>query len=309
MIRVLFAAKPEVWQSYRDVLPTAFADHGLAAEIVQLTDPHDPATIDWIVYAPNSELQDFTPYATLKGVQTLWAGVEQVEGNRTLTAPLMRMVDDGLTQGMVEWVTGHVLRHHLGMDAHIDGAAWAPVAPPLAADRPVAMLGMGVLGAACARALATLGFPVTGWSRSPKAVAGVRSVTGRDGLRDALSGAQIVVLLTPHTAATENLMNTETLGWMRDGAALINPGRGALIDDAALLAELPRLGHATLDTFRVEPLPQDDPYWVHPKVTVTPHIASATRPASAARVVAENIRRGEVGDPLLHLVDRSAALA
>ena len=124
----------------------------------------------------------------------------------------------------------------------------------------------------------------------------------------ALSGAEIVVLLTPLTAATRDLMNAETLGWMRDGAVLVNPGRGALIDDAALLAELPRLGHATLDTFRIEPLPADDPYWSHPKVTVTPHIASATRPATAAQVVAENIRRGEAGEPLLHLVDRREAL-
>lgn len=309
MTRVLFAAKPDTWDDYRDVLPVALAEAGVDAEILLHAAPHDPATIDWIVYAPSSALQDFTPYTALRGVLNLWAGVEQVEGNRTLTAPLTRMVDDDLTQGMVEWVTGHVLRHHLGLDAHIAGAGWPAVVPPLASERPVAMLGMGELGSACARAMVALGFPVTGWSRSPKNVPGVTSVTGRDGLRAALSGAEIVVLLTPHTAATKNLMNAETLGWMRDGAVLLNPGRGALIDDAALLAALPRLGHATLDTFRVEPLPAEDPYWSHPKVTITPHIASTTRPASAARVVAENIRRGEAGAPLLHLVDRRDALA
>jgi glyoxylate/hydroxypyruvate reductase A len=154
-----------------------------------------------------------------------------------------------------------------------------------------------------------LGFPVTGWSRSPKTVAGVRSVTGRDGLKDVLSGAEIVVLLTPHTRSTENLMNAETLAWMRPGAVLLNPGRGALVDDGALLQALDGpLGHATLDTFRIEPLPDDHPFRTHPRVTVTPHIASTTRPATAARVVAENIRRGEAGMPLLHVVDRSEAL-
>ena len=311
MTRVLFAARPAKWEEYREVLPAALTDAGVEADVVTLADAPDPASVDWVVYAPNSELQDFAPYTRLKGVLNLWAGVEDVEGNRTLTVPLARMVDDALTRGMVEWVTGHVLRHHLRLDAQIvnPDRQWEFGPPPLATDRPVAMLGLGELGAACAAALAGLGFPVTGWSRSVKDIPGIRSLTGEDGLHEALSSAEIVVLLTPLTRSTANLMNAERLGWMRDGAVLLNPGRGGLIDDDALLAALNRLGHATLDTFRVEPLPNDHPFWTHPKVTVTPHIASATRPASAARVIAENIRRGEAGAPLLHLVDRTEALA
>ncbi len=311
MTRVLFAARPAKWEEYRDVLPGALAEAGVSAEVLTLEDAPEPATVDWVVYAPNSALQDFAPYTRLKGVLNLWAGVEDVEGNRTLTAPLARMVDGALTRGMVEWVTGHVLRHHLNMDAQVTNPdrRWDFGPPPLAADRPVAMLGMGALGSACAVALAGLGFPVTGWSRSRKDIPGVRSCVGEDGLRDALSSAEIVVLLSPLTRSTENLLNAERLGWMRDGAVLLNPGRGGLVDDDALLAALDRLGHATLDTFRVEPLPGDHPFWAHPKVTVTPHIASATRPPSAARVIAENIRRGEAGEPMLHLVDRREALA
>ena len=123
-----------------------------------------------------------------------------------------------------------------------------------------------------------------------------------------LSRAEILVLLLPLTAATENILSTETLALLPKGATLINPGRGALIDDAALLAALDsgQIGQATLDVFRTEPLPADHPYWHHPKVTVTPHIASATRPESAAEAIAENIRRSEAGETLLHLVDRSA---
>ena len=152
MTRILFAASPERWSDYRDALPAALKARGVAHEILTLADAPDPASVDWVVYAPSSALQDFTPYTRLKGVLNLWAGVEDVEGNRSLTAPLARMVDDALTQGMVEWVTGHVLRHHLGIDAHLRGAGWDPTPPPLAADRPVAILGLGVLGAACARA-------------------------------------------------------------------------------------------------------------------------------------------------------------
>jgi glyoxylate/hydroxypyruvate reductase A len=135
----------------------------------------------------------------------------------------------------------------------------------------------------------------------------VACFSGETGLAEALAGAEIVVLLLPLTAATENLMNAERLAMLPDGAVVINPGRGPLIDDEALVAALDdgRLAHATLDVFREEPLPPEHVFWAHPKVTVTPHIASATRVKSAARVVAENIRRGEAGDPFLFLVDRS----
>jgi glyoxylate/hydroxypyruvate reductase A len=102
------------------------------------------------------------------------------------------------------------------------------------------------------------------------------------------------------------LLDAKHLAMLPEGAVIINPGRGPLIDDAALLHALDsgRIGHATLDVFRVEPLPADHPFWTHPRVTVTPHIASETRPESASRVIAENIRRGEAGAPFMHLVNR-----
>ncbi|MDZ4094063.1 MAG: NAD(P)-dependent oxidoreductase, partial [Paracoccaceae bacterium] len=161
-------------------------------------------------------------------------------------------------------------------------------------------------GTACARALAALNFPVTGWSRTEKAVPGINCVHGVAGLETALRGAQIVVTLLPNTPQTENLLDARRLGWLPRGAMIVNPGRGALIDDTALLSALDsgQIGHATLDVFRSEPLPQDHAFWAHPGVTVTPHVAADTRTASASRVVAENIRRGEAGEPLLHLVDR-----
>jgi glyoxylate/hydroxypyruvate reductase len=126
-------------------------------------------------------------------------------------------------------------------------------------------------------------------------------------LRQALSGAEIVVILLPKTPETENLLNAERLALLPKGAVIVNPGRGAIIDDDALLAALDagQVGHATLDVFREEPLPPDHPFWAHARVTVTPHIAADTRAPSAARVIAENVRRGEAGEPFLHLVDRA----
>lgn len=307
MINVLFAARPERWATYEAPLHTAFAKAGLN---VDLRTEFPPEQVDYIVYAPNGDVQDFTPYTRCKAVLNLWAGVEDVVSNPTLTQPLARMVDHGLTQGMREWVTGHALRHHLGMDLHIHGqdGEWRTYVPPLAENRPITILGLGALGRACSETLTSLGFPVTGWSRSPKDIPGLTCLSGPDGLTQALSTAEILILLLPNTPATENTLNAETLALLPKGAAIINPGRGPLIDDDALLAALDsgQIGHATLDVFRTEPLPPEHPYWTHPKVTVTPHIASETRPSTASEVIAENIRRGEAGDPFLHLVDRSA---
>jgi glyoxylate/hydroxypyruvate reductase len=304
-LTILFAAGPARWPTYEPHLAAALAEAGIAARLVTEAAPEE---VDYIVYAPGGTVQDFTPYTRCKAVLNLWAGVERIVGNPTLTQPLCRMVDPALTAGMVEWVTGHVLRHHLGMDRHIVNPdhVWAPEPPPLAAERPVAMLGLGELGRACAAMLVALGFPVRGWSRSPRVVDGIACHHGDAGLQAALTGAEIVVTLLPATLDTENLLDARRLGWLAPGAAIINPGRGTLIDDAALLAALDagRIGHATLDVFRVEPLPADHPYWAHPRVTVTPHVAAETRPASASRMVAENIRRGEAGEPLLHRVDR-----
>lgn len=301
MLTVLFAA-PSLWPEYRDTLPAALAEAGIDATLVTEAAPEE---VDYIVYAPSSPLQDFTPYTRTKAVLNLWAGVERITGNPTLTQPLTRMVDPGLTEGMVEWVVGHSLRHHLGMDRHIvnPGHVWDPTCPPLARERPVTILGMGALGSACAAALRALNFPVTGWSRTAKP----GCLHGQDGLAQALSTAQILITLLPKTPETENLMNAERLALLPRGAVILNPGRGPLIDDGALIAALDagQIGHATLDVFRVEPLPQDHPFWTHPRVTVTPHIAADTRALTASKVIAENIRRSKAGEPLLHLVDRA----
>ncbi len=306
-IRVLAALPARDWAEWRPALARAFAEAGLRVEMAR---EMAPAAVDYILYMPGSGPEDFRPYAKAKAVLSLWAGIEGIVQDETLTQPLTRMVDPGLKEGMRDYVVGHVMRAHLGMDADIcrRDAGWQPHVPPLARDRRVGVLGLGALGGFCASALAGLGFQVLGWSRRRKALAGVTCHTGAQGLQAVLSRAEILVLLLPLTAATENILSTETLALLPKGATLINPGRGALIDDAALLAALDsgQIGQATLDVFRTEPLPADHPYWTHPKVTVTPHIASATRPESAAEAIAENIRRSEAGETLLHLVDRSA---
>lgn len=307
MTRVLFAAPDKRWQQYEAPLRAAFANRDLDVDLAR---DHSPETVDYIVYAPASGLTDFGPFTRLKAVLNMWAGVEDVVHNPTLKVPLARMVDPGLTEGMVEWVTGHVLRYHLGIDRNLSAqnGKWDRQLPPLARDRRVGILGMGALGAAVARALVALNFDVFGWARHEKRITGVTCVYGTKGLETVLTRSEILVLLLPATPETEDTLNTRTLALMPTGAVIINPGRGALIDDMALLRALEtgHIAHATLDVFREEPLPRDHPFWGHPNITVTPHIAADTRPATAAHVIAENIRRGEAGEPFINLVDRTA---
>ena len=307
-VTIFFAAGAANWAEYEAPLRQALATAGINA--VLSDQAPDPAAVDYIIFAPGGVITDFSPFSRCKAVLNLWAGVERIVGNPSLTQPLARMVNHELTEGMVEYVVGHVLRHHLGMDAHIHGqdGVWRHAAmPPLARERPLAVLGLGALGQAAARALAALNFPVMGWSRSQKTLAGIECHAGEAGLDTVLSRAAIAVLLMPLTAETTNLLDARRLALMRQGAVIINPGRGALIDDAALLAALDKghTGHATLDVFRVEPLPADHPYWAHPRVTVTPHIAADTRVSSACAVLVDNIGRGQAGQPFLHLVDRA----
>ena len=306
-VEVLFAGAPGDWDTYGAHLQAALDAAGIAARLSQTCDR--PEAVDYIVYSPGGDLSDFTPFTGLRAVLSLWAGVETIVTNPTLTQPLCRLVDPGLTEGMVEWVCGHVLRHHLGMDRHVlgqDGQWRAGTAAPLARDRRVSVFGLGALGMAAANALAGLNFDVAGWSRGAK-TADFPTHTGAEALHTALARTDIAVLLLPLTAATEGVIDAAALAALPRDAVLINPGRGALIDDAALLAALDtgHLAHATLDVFRTEPLPPDHRFWTHPKVTVTPHIAAMSRPTSATRAIAENIRRGQAGLPLLHLVDRA----
>ncbi|MBW7921546.1 MAG: glyoxylate/hydroxypyruvate reductase A [Rubellimicrobium sp.] len=297
-----------VERDYAAPLARELAARGVAA---RLAPDLPPGEVDYIVLRPGAVGADFTPFTRAKAVLSTWMGVETLVTNPTLTQPLARMVEPSMTRGMTEYVTAHVMRHHIGLDVHVHGlkGAWHRTVPPLAPERPVTVLGLGELGRSAASTLAALGFPVTGWSRSPRELPYLaRTFSGRAGLHGALDGAQIVVILLPLTRGTENLLGAAEFARLAPGAVIINPARGPVIDDDALLAALDsgQVGHATLDVFRREPLPPDHPFWHHPQVTVTPHIAAETRVATAAAVLAENIAGVERGEPLRDRVDRAA---
>lgn len=296
-MKVLFAA--DGWDKWAPAIRAACPK----AELLQSAAPD---SIDAIIYAPNGPGCDFAAYPSARLVQSLWAGVERIAPDPSLTQPLARMVDPGLEQGMIGYCAGWVLRIHLGMDRYAQDGVWRnDVVSPLAGQRRVTVLGAGALGQAVAVALKGLGFDVVAWSASGRGAPGVPALAGPD-LPQALARAEILLLLLPDTAETRDLLNAETLARLPMGATIINPGRGTLIDEPALLAALDagHIAQAVLDVFRTEPLPPDHPFWRHPRVVVTPHIASETRVETAAQVVAENLRRVMRGQPPLHLVDR-----
>ncbi|MEV8466604.1 glyoxylate/hydroxypyruvate reductase A, partial [Fluviibacterium sp. DFM31] len=148
-LNIYFSAADKDWEAYRPLLQNDLTAEGF--DIALSNTCPAPEAVDYIIYSPDGPLEDFSPFTKARAVLNLWAGVERIVANPTLTQPLARMVDPaGLTAGMVEWVTGHVLRHHLGIDAHIVNPDhdWVHVPPPLAKDRKVTVLGLGALGAA-----------------------------------------------------------------------------------------------------------------------------------------------------------------
>ncbi len=309
MTRVLFAGRTDHAPDWCARLRAERPDIILTDDVAGT----DPASVDILVYAPNGPISDLSPYAGAAAIQCVWAGVETLLDNPTLPEgpTLLRMVEPGLTIGMTDYVVGNVMRIHLGMDGHKAKQAqkiWTDDNPPLSCDRHIGIVGLGALGRDAAEKLAALRFQVSGWSRSTKAIDGVRCLHGVDGFDALLAEADIVVLLAPLTPDTEDLMDAAAIAKMKRGAHIINAARGQLIVDEALLAALDsgQVGGATLDVFRTEPLPSDHPYWEHPSVTITPHIASITRRDTAVKVILEQIGRYERGEAFEHVVDRKS---
>lgn len=250
-------------------------------------------------------------FPNLKAILSLGAGIDGIFCDPDLPedVPVVRLVDRCLTEGMSEYViywTLHYHRHFGAYTAMVADGEWDNLPQHDTNLRRVGILGLGELGGDAARKLATLGFDVAGWSRSEKDIPWIIGFSGAEGLTPFLNRSEILVNLLPLTPETEGIINKDTLAALPEGAVVINPARGGHVVDEDLLAAL-ESGHvaaATLDVFHEEPLPKDHPYWKHPNVAVTPHIASLTVPHSAAEFIAENIRLIEAGKPPLNVVDR-----
>lgn len=267
-----------------------------------------------ITYAACRQMPDgfLDHLSDLEVLFVLAAGIDHIDFSAIPDhVAVARMVDPSMTRGMVEYALAAVFALHRDFDTYIhlrQRRAWTRLPRRLAQDRRVGILGLGALGRAIAEALVGLGFGVSGWSRSARQIDGVICHHGPAGLDDLLAEAEILISILPVTDQTRDLLNKDRLARMPRGAALVNIGRGAHVVDADLLAALDsgQLRAAILDVFRTEPPAANDPLWTHPRVILTPHVASGADPDSIARTLVARIRRHAAGDGIDHLVDRRA---
>jgi glyoxylate/hydroxypyruvate reductase A len=251
-----------------------------------------------------------TRFPKLELLFSTGAGVDQIDlAALPPRVSLVRMVEPGIVQGMVEYVTHAVLDLHRDMPAYRRAQQqrqWQPLPVRTAAECRVGVLGLGSLGQAALTQLVPLGFDTAGWSRSRRDLPGVHCHAGDDEIDAFLGRTQILVCLLPLTDATRGVLNAALFAKLPRGASLVHVGRGPQLvaDDLLRALDAGQLAEVVLDVTDPEPLPLSDPLWSHPRVQITPHIASMTQPQTAARVVINNLRRHARGEALVGLVDR-----
>lgn len=311
------ASKGRVLLAIHGYEPTAWVEAfaGRREATLEPDGPHDPSIHYALLWRhrPN-QLKGFP---NLKAIFSLGAGVDHILSDPTLPdVPIVRVVDDSLTQPMVEYVVWRVLDHHRqGLLYRIQKQKkiWHEPSQRPAREVSVGIMGLGQLGIRAAKTLLALEYKVNGWSRNAKDAPGVTSFHGKDGLTPFLNATDILVVLLPLTRETAGIIDYDLLRQLRrrnaiGGAVLINAGRGKLQSDADILRALDdgTLKEATLDVFETEPLPKTSPMWTHAKVFITPHAAAASDPKDLVPPMVEQMDAYDRGDPLRNVVDRKA---
>ncbi len=295
---------------HTDLAPwlAALAEQLPEQEVRVFPEVGDRAAIDYaLVHAPPPGLLASLP--NLKAIFSQWAGIDHLASDPELPrVPVIRMVERSMTATMTAHVVQQVLDLHTqALDYRAQQAArvWRQRDLKAPWERRVGLLGLGVLARDAAEKLAALGFEVAGWSRSPKEIAGIACYRGEAGLTAFLARSDILVCLLPMTEATRGILDRALFARLPKGAALVNCARGGHLVEEDLLAALEtgQISAAALDVFNEEPLPPEHPFWAHPRVVVTPHVAAFSVPATAIESVAGNIHRMEAGEAPLYTVD------
>ena len=263
-----------------------------------------------IVWQPPQAFFDEQPQ--IKAAFNLGAGVDALlRLNIAPSTKLVRLDDAGMAVQIAEYVCHALIRSYRGFGVYAQQASqsnWRVNTSPERDAFPVGIMGLGVLGERVARMVGALEFPVNGWSRSPKQIDGVRCFAGNDQLGNFLAESKVLVCVLPLTPQTQGILNRTMLSQLQSGAYLINVGRGAHLVEEDLLALLDsgQMAGATLDVFRTEPLPPGHPFWSHPQVEVTPHIAALTQRKRTIRQIVDKLHQLERGEAVAGLVDASA---
>ena len=295
-------ARGALWSRY-------FAEHAPDLPFRIWPDVGDPAQVKYLAaWQLPPDLMKTFPH--LEVLFSVGAGVDQLDLSQVPEPlPLVRMVEPGLTDGMVAFATLSVLAIHRDWPAYAlqqRERRWQQLPVRTAAARRVGVMGTGVLGSAVIEKLRGFGFPCAAWNRTLRPLEGVECFAGRETLPAFLARTDILVCLLPLTDETRGILDRRLFAAMPRGSALVSLGRGGHLVQEDLLRALDdgQLSAAVLDVTHPEPLPADHPLWTHPRVIITPHIAAETQPESSVRVVLDNIRRHRRGEPLVGLVDR-----
>ncbi|MDR1708605.1 MAG: glyoxylate/hydroxypyruvate reductase A [Candidatus Accumulibacter sp.] len=253
----------------------------------------------------------FARFPNLRTIFALSASVDRLLARKDIAenVAIVRLTDAGMARQMTEYCLCGLLRWQRRLDEYAEqqrARVWRALEAAPAGEVRLGVLGLGELGGRVAAAVAGLGYRVSGWSRRPRRVEGVRALHGAAGLDELLTDSDALFCLLPSTPETRHLLDARRLALLPDGAAIINAGRGTLIDEAALLARLDagRLRFAQLDVCAEEPLPENHPFWQHPRVILTPHAAAITVPEEAVAQIAANLRSLSAGRPLAGVVER-----
>ena len=304
----IFVSTGSKTTKYKEILEEEIKTQALGYNIIE--DLSKNNEVNAVIYSDESEISDFSIFPNNTVIFSIFAGVEKTLLNKSIRQPLVRLIDIEMTECMAEWCAAHVLRYHLDLDEFIkpEKNEWKIYSKErlLANQVHIGILGLGTLGAATANKFKKLDFKVAGWSANKKRITGVNSLVGQDGLRKILSTSDYLILLLPLTERTKTIINSASLKFVKNGAVIINAGRGGLIEDNDLLKALDvgKISGCTLDVFNEEPLPQEHPFWLHEKVTVTPHISAPTRLKSSIKSILANISRIKEGLQPIGLVEK-----
>ncbi|NNC61109.1 MAG: glyoxylate/hydroxypyruvate reductase A [Eudoraea sp.] len=292
-----------------DLWKKAFLDQFPDLPVYLFNEPHPRESISMAIVWKHPE-GTLEGYPNLKCITSFGAGVDFIikDKSRPAGIPITRVVDDALADDMAEYVLTAVLGHLKNMDQYARdqyAAQWQPRPYSRIADHTVGIMGFGTLGSHVGGALSQLGFRVIGWSRHPKSHPGIVVHHGKSGEKEFLSKTSILICLLPLTAETKGILNKSTLNQLCPGAYLINVARGGHLAENELIPLLNsgQLSGACLDVFRQEPLASDHPFWQHPRIKITPHVASVSDPQSVVPQLVENYRRLENGEALLNQID------
>jgi glyoxylate/hydroxypyruvate reductase A len=272
-------------------------------------DVGDPAQVRYLAaWLPPENIA--TTFRNLELIFSVGAGVDQFDFSQLPShIPLVRMLEPGITESMLEYVTMAVLALHrdlVDFIAQQREQTWREIQIISASSRRVGVMGLGLLGQAVLERLKAFGFPLAGWNRSPRIMTGVTCYAGASALPEFLAQTDILVCLLPLTTETRGILNRDLFAQLPRGAKLVNVGRGGHLVADDLIDGLDRgvLSAAVLDVAEPEPLPAGHPFWRHPRILLTPHNASMTIPESAVDYVLETIARHRRGETLPGHVDR-----